>query len=70
MVGPLAFAQLYSSDKYELILQEETQQDGQGTYNSYVTEQDKGSDLGTEYEEQEVPPLMKRRMIRASNCNL
>ncbi|NAO98459.1 hypothetical protein FRY77_20910 [Halomonas sp. MG34] len=59
MASPLAFAQVDSSDEYEEPTpQEETTQDDQGTYNSYDTEQDKGPDVGTEYEEeeeQEVP---------------
>ncbi|WP_088701781.1 hypothetical protein [Halomonas campaniensis] len=53
MASPLAFAQVDSSDEYEPAPQEETQQDDQGTYNSYDTEQDKGADVGTEYEEEE-----------------
>lgn len=53
MASPLAFAQVDSSDEYEPAPQEETTQDDQGTYNSYDTEQDKGSDVGTEYEEEE-----------------
>lgn len=54
MASPLAFAQVDSSDEYEEPTpQEETTQDDQGTYNSYDTEQDKGPDVGTEYEEEE-----------------
>lgn len=57
MASPLAFAQVDSSEEYEPAPQEEAEQDDQGTYNSYDTEQDEGSDVGTEYEEeeQEVP---------------
>ncbi|MBT2786034.1 MULTISPECIES: hypothetical protein [unclassified Halomonas] len=53
MASPLAFAQVDSTDEYEPTPQEETTQDEQGTYKSYDTEQDKGSDVGTEYEEEE-----------------
>lgn len=53
MASPLAFAQVDSSDEYEPTPQEEMTQDDQGTYNSYDTEQDKSSDITTEYEEEE-----------------
>lgn len=54
MASPLAFAGMEGSDEeQEPTPQEETTQEGEGTYNSYDTEQEKGQDVGTEYEEEE-----------------
>ena len=56
MASPLAFAEMEGSgEEQEPAPQEEPMQEGgsEGTYNSYDTEQDKGSDVGTEYEEEE-----------------
>ncbi|WP_308335834.1 hypothetical protein [Halomonas sp. SpR1] len=54
MASPLAFAEMEGSDEEkEPTPQEEPMQEGEGTYNSYDTEQDKGQDAGTEYEEEE-----------------
>ncbi|MCH4811633.1 hypothetical protein [Vreelandella neptunia] len=54
MASPLVFAEMEGSDEeQEPTPQEEPMQEGESTYNSYDTEQDKGSDVGTEYEEEE-----------------
>lgn len=54
MASPLAFAGMEGSDEeQEPTPQEETTQEGEGTYNSYDIEQEEGQDVGTEYEEEE-----------------
>ena len=54
MASPLAFAEMEGGgEEQEPTPQEESTQEGESTFNSYDTEQDKGSDVGTEYEEEE-----------------